>query len=54
MNFKWINLNGNRIKYYNNGKIVSIQNNFKKGEKHQLLLKMLWWFQSRIQRFGTI
>lgn len=38
MNFKWINLNGNRIKYYNNGKIVSIRNNFKKGEKHQLLL----------------
>lgn len=38
MEFKWINLNEKRIKYHNNGKIVSIRKQFKKGEKHQLVL----------------
>lgn len=38
MEFKWINLNGSRIKYDNNRKIVSLRKHFKKGEKHQLAL----------------
>lgn len=37
--FNSISLNGEPIKYSNNGKTISIQKHFKKGEKHQLALK---------------
>lgn len=39
MEFNSVSLNGEPTKYSNNGKTISIQKHFKKGEKHQLALK---------------